>query len=348
MGEAATKPVEHGGSLEKARALFPNAPLPLVDLSTGINPHSYPLLDLPATALTRLPEPARIDALCKVAARAYGAPSSAHVAAAPGTQLLLPMIAGMVAPGRARILGPTYEEHPRAAALAGHQVEIIRDIAALADADLAVVVNPNNPDGRLLDRPRLCDLAKELSQRGGLLVVDEAFMDCSPAGESMTAMVDSLPIVVLRSFGKFYGLAGVRLGFAIASKAIAARLHGLLGPWAISGPALGYGLQALADTDWRDATRKILTVEIERLKAVFGSYGLTLEGEANLFQIVRSGAAPDIYRALGRNGVIVRAFADRPEELRCGLPCTQEAWDRLERALGAWCEAKEPKGKRRR
>ncbi len=194
--------------------------------------------------------------LAAVAAKAYGAPSASHVAPAPGTQILLPRVYSLVKPGRALILGPTYAEHHRAAALAGHAAVEVHDFAALADADLAIVVNPNNPDGRICSRTDLLGLAEIMRRKGGLLVVDEAFMDVGPREESLCGDVGEGGIVVLRSFGKFFGLAGVRLGFAIASQDIARRLDAEFGPWAVSGPALEYGIRALGDAVWRDAMRR--------------------------------------------------------------------------------------------
>src|SRR5262245_9074089 len=225
---------DHGGSLDRARALFPNAPEPWIDLSTGINPHSYPVLDLPATAFTRLPEPGRNRLIAQAAASLYGTPSAAHVVPAPGTQILLPRVASLVKPGRAIVLGPTYAEHRRAAGIAGHRVEETSDLDRLADADLAILVNPNNPDGRVVERARLLEIATALSRKGGLLVVDEAFMDVGPRRESLDGDVEAGGIVVLRSFGKFFGLAGVRLGFAVSSIELAARLDDQLSPWAVA------------------------------------------------------------------------------------------------------------------
>ncbi len=153
----------------------------MIDLSTGINPHSYPLPPLPPELFTRLPEPDALDRLAATAARAYGATAD-QVVAAPGTQSLLAPVFSAVAPGRAAILGPTYAEHARVAALVGHRVEDVTDFTALAGADLAVVVNPNNPDGRITPRDALLALAEEKRQRGGLLVVDEAFVEVGAAG----------------------------------------------------------------------------------------------------------------------------------------------------------------------
>ena len=330
---------DHGGSLGRARALFPHAPEPFVDLSTGINPHPYPLFELPATALTRLPEPARTRELAAVAGRAYGAPSAAYIALAPGTQILLPRVYSLVRPGRALILGPTYAEHRRAAALAGHDAAETVDFDALAEADLAIVVNPNNPDGRVVSRAKLLDLAKALRAKGGLLVVDEAFMDVGPREESLAGDVGEGGVVVLRSFGKFFGLAGVRLGFAIASENLALRLEAEFGPWAVAGPALEYGLRALGDIRWQDAMRGKLDREAARLDALFGTFSIRVNGGTSLFRLFSLSDAPGLFETLGRRGIILRNFAERPADLRTGLPGSEEEWLRLEEGLAVWAEA---------
>ncbi|MFC3752958.1 threonine-phosphate decarboxylase CobD [Aquamicrobium ahrensii] len=328
--------VDHGGSLGRARALFPHAPEPVVDLSTGINPHSYPLFDLPATALTRLPEQARADELKAVAAAAYGAPSPAHVASAPGTQILLPRVCALAKPGRALVLGPTYAEHARAARIAGHEVEETSDFEALHAVDLAIVVNPNNPDGRVALRHDLLELAAHMKAKGGLLVVDEAFMDVGPQDESLGRDVGHGGLVVLRSFGKFYGLAGVRLGFALADKVTAARLGAGFGPWAVSGPALEYGVRALSDVNWRQAMRARLEDEAARLDGLFARHGVEVRGGASLYRYMEFAEAGRLFRALGREGILLRHFTDRPHALRAGLPGNDEEWRRLEAALAGW------------
>src|SRR5436853_4551970 len=191
MGSDAKRfdPLPHGGDLAEARRLFPNAPEPFLDLSTGCNPFSYPNTELPQNIFDRLPDRLGLGRLTAAAARAYDAPSTECVVAAPGAQMLLPLVAALVPPGRAAVLGPTYSEHSRAAALAGHTVLETSDIAQLADADLAIVVNPNNPDGRLIPPETLCSLGAVLASRGGLLVVDEAFMEVGPADASLAGRV---------------------------------------------------------------------------------------------------------------------------------------------------------------
>ncbi|HEY1412398.1 MAG TPA: threonine-phosphate decarboxylase CobD [Rhodopila sp.] len=326
-------PIRHGGDLGAARLLFPGVPEPFIDLSTGINPYPYPIPQLPAELFTRLPEQAALDRLTAIAARAYGAPSAAHVVAAPGTQILLPKVAALVRPGRAAVLGPTYAEHIRAAAHAGHQAAEVAGLAGLRDVDLAVVVNPNNPDGRMVPRQALLACAADLP---GLLVVDEAFMDVGAAGQSLAPDVGGGNIVVLRSFGKFFGLAGLRLGFALAVPAIAARLRAGLGPWAVAGPALAIGTAALQDQSWAAATRARLAQAALRLDQILRGAGLEVAGGTSLFRLAHTPAAPMLFRHLGRAGILVRAFADQPTWLRFGLPANEPDRQRLTAALAAF------------
>lgn len=332
---------DHGGSLARADALFPGAPKPWIDLSTGINPHSYPLFDLPQTAFTRLPEAARIAELAAVAARAYGAPSATNVVAAPGTQILLPLVAKLVKPGRAAILSPTYAEHARTVAIAGHALKETGRFEDLFDADLAVVVNPNNPDGRIVPHAALRDLAATLARKGGLLVVDEAFMDIGPREQSLAGDIERGGMVVLKSFGKFFGLAGIRLGFAITTEPLARRLGAELGPWAVAGPALEYGLKALADLGWQDAMRLQLAKEAEALDALLGRHGIAVTGGTSLFRYVEHGQAQSIFRCLGQAGILVRNFERLPGRLRFGLPEEQSDRRRLDEALTAWAERRD-------
>jgi cobalamin biosynthetic protein CobC len=327
-----TAPLEHGGDLAAARRLFPDAPQPFIDLSTGINPFPYPLPALPPDAFARLPDAAAQMRLADIAARTYGAPSAAHVVPAPGTQILLPPVAALAPPGRTAILGPTYSEHARAAALAGHAVVDARTIEELREADLAVVVNPNNPDGRVITRERLLDLADELERRSGILVVDEAFMEVGPPQASVAGDVHRGNIIVLRSFGKFFGLAGLRLGFALASPDLAARLAARLGPWAVSGPAIAIAERALADAAWIDGTRRRLAQAAARLDGLLADAGIEVLGGTSLFRLVRTPVASRLFQQLGSAGVLVRAFREQPTWLRFGIPRDGD-WHRLQSLL---------------
>jgi cobalamin biosynthesis protein CobC len=332
----ADEPLPHGGDLDAARRLFPDAPKPFIDLSTGINPNPYPLPPLPAELFARLPDAAATAGLAAAAATSYGAPSAAHVVPAPGTQILLPLVAGLVRPGCAAILSPTYNEHARAARLTGHSVIETRESAALSDADLAIVTNPNSPDGRFIEREALLALAAKLRARGGVLVVDEAFMEVGPPGFSLAGDVGCGNLIVLRSFGKFFGLAGIRLGFALLDRPSAVRLAAMLGPWAVSGPALAIGTAALADTAWIEATRQRLAAAAGRLDGILIGAGLGIPGGTALFRLVRTPAAPALFHHLGRAGILLRKFPDNATWLRFGLPAGEEEWQRLQIAMDAF------------
>ncbi|WP_163267162.1 threonine-phosphate decarboxylase CobD [Chelativorans alearense] len=337
--DPAKEVTDHGGSLLRAEALFPGAPKPWLDLSTGINPHPYPLSDISASAFQRLPEQAQLQALVDAAAEAYGAPDAMNVVAAPGTQILLPLVAGLIAGGKAAVLSPTYAEHRRASAIAGHDVAEVSDFTALYDADLAVVVNPNNPDGRIITRTELLYLAAHMRAKGGLLVVDEAFMDVGPRTEALDGDLEAGAFVVLRSFGKFFGLAGIRLGFALAAQPIADILRARLGPWAVSGPALKIGQRALADLPWQAEMRERLARQALDLDTLLAENGLAAAGGTPLFRFLRTVQAASLFRSLGEDGILVRNFRADPHALRIGLPGGDGEFDRLAQSLHRWRKA---------
>lgn len=333
MSHVLPNPIEHGGDVSIARTLFPYAPEPLIDLSTGINPHAYPIPALSPEVFSRLPGQEALSRLATAAATAYGAAPIAHVVAAPGTQILLPLVFALQPPGRAAVLGPTYGEHARAAALVSHTVEEVSELEQLVDADLVIITNPNNPDGRLVGKSDLLTLADSLRRRAGLLVVDEAFMDVGPSDTSLAPSVTRDNIVVLRSFGKFFGLAGLRLGFALAAPQIAAILSATLGPWAVSGPAIAVGEIALRDATWSDAARASLSAAAQRLDVMLTAAGLDVIGGTSLFRLVRAPTAPQLFYHLGERGILVRRFSWRPTWLRFGLPAGESEWQRLHSAL---------------
>lgn len=326
-------PLVHGGDLDAARRLFPGAPEPFLDLSTGINPNPYPIPELPPEKFARLPDRNSLARLSSCAAAFYGAPSESNVVPAPGTQILVSLIAAVAKPGRAAVLGPTYAEHARAAAASGYDVASVGSLDDLGGADLAVVVNPNNPDGRIVSSEDLRALASELRKHGGTLVVDEAFMEVGPLEESFAPYVEETNVFVLRSFGKFFGLAGLRLGFALAASEKAARLRAGLGPWPVSGPALAIGSQALSDAQWIERTCQALGQAAQRLDPLLAGAGLEPVGGTPLFRLVRSADAPRIFERLGRAGILVRRFEHEPAWLRFGIPGIEQDRQRLEAAL---------------
>jgi cobalamin biosynthesis protein CobC len=315
--------------------MFPDAPEPFIDLSTGINPHPYPVPELSSALFEQLPDRAQVHRLAAVAAQCYGAPSADHVLPAPGTQILLPQVAMLVPPGRAAILRTTYAEHQRAASLAGHNVTEVSSADQFARADLAIVVNPNNPDGRLVEKAKLLAIADELRPRDGILVVDESFADVAPPGASLAGDTGRGNIVVLRSFGKFYGLAGLRLGFALAAPNLIGWLDAMLGPWAVAGPALFIGEKALADGAWKLQTLTRLTEATARLDEMLTNSNLEVVGGTSLYRLTRSPDAGQLFEHLGRAGILVRRFSEEPTWLRWGLPRDENQWRRLSGALSS-------------
>ncbi len=320
----------HGGDLAQAQALFPDAPTPWIDLSTGINPIPYPLPALPLSLWQRLPGSRDEASLLSAAREAYGVPDGTGIVAAPGTQILIELLPRLVHAGPVAVLGPTYAEHAAAWRKAGAEVAEIAGVDAIGDAATVVLVNPNNPDGRIVARDDLLRIAAQCRARGGLLVVDEAFADFTPDA----SVVPELPpgALVLRSFGKTYGLAGLRLGFAIGETALVEALRAALGPWAVAGPALLIGAEALADADWRDRAGRERGADAERLDALLAPHGRIVGGTA-LFRLLATPNAPALFDHLGRHGLYARRFQHDSTWLRFGLPGDGDAWARLRSAL---------------
>ena len=332
MAGVGKETIIHGGDIDAARRQFPSAPEPWIDLSTGINPHSYPFLPPAADAWQRLPQQSADLATRLAAAKCYGAHDADMLVAAPGSQALIQIVPRLIETAEVAVLGPTYAEHAAAWARCGHRVREIGSLADIGEARVVVIVNPDNPTGRIVATEDLRHVARRLAQCGGLLVVDEAFADFSAPSVSV---VPQLPpaTVVLRSFGKAYGLAGVRLGFAVAHADLARRVRLELGPWAVSGPALAIGAQALADKRWLEETRDKLDAGGRRLDELLAASGFTVEGGTHLFRLASHAHARGIADAVGRDGIHVRRFEANPHWLRFGLPNSQHAWHRLELSM---------------
>ncbi len=309
----------HGGMLAQARLLFPHAPEPFIDLSTGINPVAYPLQPFAPEAFTRLPEAADIAALERVAAAAFGVPDSACVLAGPGTQIFISLLPRLIGKRRVSVLSPTYSEHALAWRSAGCEVLESASLDVIAEADIAVVCNPNNPDGRVIARADLAALADIMARKGGMLVVDEAFADLEPA-VSIADHAGLSGLIILRSFGKWSGLAGLRLGFVLGESALMAVLRNALGPWCVSGPALAAGIQALPDRAWRAEASVRLARDAARLDTALLAHGMTLVGGTRLFRLYEGEDAQKLWQRLGGAGILTRRFDYAPKWLRLGIP----------------------------
>jgi cobalamin biosynthesis protein CobC len=318
--------IDHGGNLDVARARFGGELADWIDLSTGINRLPYPVPQLPAHHWQALPSRAEIEALRQAARAAYH--TMAPLLATAGAQAAIQMLPYLASPGRAKILSPTYGEFGHVLRGAGWTVEPVSGLDALADADLAIVVNPNNPDGRRHDPEALL----ALTSRVGRLVIDESFVDATP--ELSLAPQSGRPgLLILRSFGKFYGLAGIRLGFALGGEADIAALARVVGPWPVPGVAIEIGRLALFDRNWADETRARLVRDAARLDQLAQAAGWEIVGGTPLFRLYDVGDGLRAQEWLARAQIWSRVFKDSSFWLRLGLPGDEKEWQRLTVAL---------------
>ncbi|MEE9314031.1 MAG: threonine-phosphate decarboxylase CobD [Rhizobiaceae bacterium] len=325
--------VMHGGRLNEAISRFGGKPEKWVDLSTGINPHSYPIPDIPATLWAKLPDAGEQQACENAVRENFGVHREAGVSLAPGTQAHIQHLPYLFKPQSVAIVGFTYQEHGVCWRRAGHDVYVTDGLeSAEATARIVVVVNPNNPDGRVFDRQELAGLARRLGAKGGLLVVDESFADVTP-NASVANQAGRDGLLVLRSLGKFYGLAGARFGAALGVVNVTRRLDEMLGPWAVSGPALHVATEALLDTKWQKKTRKKLTAEREKLEEILIGNSHEVVGGTALFVLARHGGAEELWEHLAKNQILTRRFPGKSEWLRFGLPSKKPEFTRLDKVL---------------
>lgn len=322
--------LEHGGRLRAAAQQYGIPLADWLDLSTGLAPWPFEFPAVPASVWQRLPEVD--DGLALLAAQRYGAQAALPVAGAQAAIQLLPHLRASAI--RVGILTPCYAEHAQAWQRGGHQLLELSDseIEAQLDVlDVLLLVNPNNPTGRVFSPTQLLAWHSRLAARGGWLVVDEAFIDATP--ELSLASHSHLPgLIVLRSFGKFYGLAGVRLGFVLAEQKLLNELDERLGPWAVSGPARWLGLACLADEAAHQQQSLRLRDSSQRLATLLAEAGLPVTGGCVLFQWLATTKAAELYRHFALRGILLRQFS-QPPSLRFGLPANEVDWQRLHAAL---------------
>ena len=304
---------DHGGGIDAACARWGGTRADWLDLSTGINPRPYPIPALPADAWTALPDSKAFGALEQAARRFWAIPDGAALIAAPGASALIARIPALLPPARVAIPAPTYNEHARAFRACGWTVT---DDATEA----TVIVHPNNPDGRLHSAPAT-----------PFRVIDESFCDVTPDA-SHIAQATRPGTLILKSFGKFWGLAGARLGFAIGDPALIDRLKPMIGPWAVPGPTLAIATAALNDPTWADTTRSRLATDAQRLDALMAAAGTTPLGGTTLFRLYDTEDAGAWQDRLAHHRILARIFPYSTRWLRLGLP-DGAGWTRLERAL---------------
>ncbi|MDY0205700.1 MAG: threonine-phosphate decarboxylase CobD [Pseudomonas sp.] len=327
---------KHGGRLNEAAQHWGIPRDQWLDLSTGINPVGWPVPQIPAQIWQRLPE--EDDGLSDIIRHWSSAPATADCEPIAGSQAAIMALPRLRQPCRVGIPVIGYREHEYSWRQAGHDIVSITaahtshdDERWLDQLDVLVWINPNNPTGELIPPTTLLRWHQRLQQRGGWLVVDEAFMDATPE-LSLCAYAGLPGLIILRSLGKFYGLAGIRAGAVLTEPSIVQSLRQLLGPWSLSGPSRYVMAQALLDTTWQEQTRIRLQRDTQRLAAILQAAGLSLLGGTVLFQTVRTDAPIELAEQLAAQGILVRIF-EQPGMLRFGLAADEQQWQRLETAL---------------
>ena len=313
----------HGGRLADAQLHYGRGDAPWIDLSTGINPVAWPGVSDVAIDWRSLPDPAALAELEAAAAAHFGA-DPAHVCAVPGSEIGLRMV-GRILNLPACYLSPGYRTHGA----------VFADSAPVADLEdipadgVLLLANPNNPDGRVFTPARL----RECEARARWLIVDEAFADCMPHISIAGEVGDGRRLIVLRSFGKYFGLAGVRLGFVLGPAQIVAACRAMLGDWPVSAAAIAIGQAAYRDRDWIDATTEALRARAGELDVLLARHGLAARGGCPLFRLVEQADAWQLFERLARRAILTRPFSYRPDWLRFGLPPDDHAMERLDKAL---------------
>jgi cobalamin biosynthetic protein CobC len=326
--------MKHGGDLSEAIERFGGEESYWLDLSTGINPHPYPVpSEFPSNTWSSLPSQKSYDTLIGAARQAYSVPDHLGLVAGPGTQLLLSLLPRLLPEGPVALATPTYTSHADVWTRDGRNPVELSSIYALpADARIVLLVNPNNPDGQLVDVKSLLEIARTVTDRGGYLVVDEAFADVMP-GSSLLPHIGTENILILRSFGKFFGLAGLRLGFLAGPAEVTSKLSSLLESWCLNGPALELGTRALKDGTWQKKMNRQLVDEMADLGLTLQQNMLSVFGGTPLYALAGTRHAASLHEALARRHIWTRIFDYAPTWIRFGLPGSAENLERLSSAL---------------
>lgn len=326
------EPIAHGGALADAISRHGGTVAEWLDLSTGISPFSLPLPQLTADVWRRLPEEADLISVCELARRHYGA--SLMPVAVPGTQAAIQLLPWLTPDAdQVAIVAPTYAEYERSYRRMDIAVEPVStlDAAAGTRAHAVILANPNNPDGRETTRDDVFGFAR--AHRHRLVIVDEAFADMRQ-DLTMTGAAGIEPnLVVLRSFGKFFGLAGLRLGFVFAEPSLAAILKERMGPWAVSGPALAIARHAFSRIDLIGELRGKIETAHAWTRSALNKACVTITGETALFFYCDVGDGAAMREALASHKVLVRAFDHSPSRIRIGLAPDELSAVRLRETL---------------
>ncbi len=324
--------LEHGGKVRAAAKLYEIPEHQWIDLSTGINPHGWPVPPIPPDVWRALPE--SDDQLIESARTYYG---SKHLLPTAGSQAAIQVLPSLRPRSRVGVLSLTYNEHRHAWLRQGHLVAPVAPDeveSALDQLDVLVICNPNNTTGDRFSIDKLLRWHNRLSQRDGWLIVDEAFMDPTPE-LSLIGQASKPGLIVLRSLGKFFGMGGARVGFVASDGELLSRLEQELGPWTIGGPSRWAATLALKDKLWHGRTTIRLRAESLRLCKLLTETGFPPAGGTVFFQWVLGEHSARLHAFLAKRAILTRHFSE-PQSLRFGLPDSEESWQRLHDGLNSF------------
>ena len=325
---------EHGGNSDEAAKAYGMTPEQMYDLSTGISPIAYDMVLPSSSHYQKLPMTSALDDLYKAARGAYQVPTHAAICCGAGSQSLLGMLPNVMAGSEiVWCREPTYNEHRYRWEKAGHQVD--GGDSCPDDAKIIILGQPNNPDGRLWKHDEIAHYHAMMAERNGLLIIDEAFVDAMPEHSYMPHAGDD-NLVILRSVGKFYGLAGIRVGFAIGGKEIIAKLADDIGPWPISQPAIDIALTALSDHEWQISHSKRLYELSSKLVEILAGAGFTIVAQQPLFVTIQDESIYEFHDHLARHGFWTRIYQNYPSMMRLGLISQQTGLSRFASVVSRW------------
>lgn len=328
--------LHHGGRLKKAARDYGIAETDWLDISTGVSPWAYPLSTVPEYCVHRLPE--EQDGLEAIACHYYGTTSLLPVAGSQAAIQILPFFLPIQ-----RSAGPVllprigYQEHHAAWLASGIALdfyEVTPTAEQIAKCSALLVIQPNNPRGTHVSVSQLKHWQAELADRKAWLIIDEAFCDCQPELSMVTSTIPAYT-VILRSLGKFFGLAGLRVGFVLAQPELLQALQERLGPWSVSGPSRYIAMQALEDNAWQIMQRQRLHDAGKTLRQQLSKIAQQLGGNVSgtpLFCRWEHPQAIQLHEQLCQSAVLTR-LTDEQDAIRFGLPKTDADQERLNDAL---------------
>jgi cobalamin biosynthetic protein CobC len=340
----------HGGQLNNVAKLFKRPLNEWLDLSTGISPISYPIPSIPQIIWQQLPQTS--NGLIEAAKRYYG---TGNIITTSGSQAVIARLPSLYLnytkrlPNKIDVWLPVvgYKEHERSWHDAGFNIKRYQNLPTFKDLKLnaiVVVINPNNPTGELHQQHTLKALLKTVESLSGWLIIDEAFMDVITPNQTLIDLSTNKHLFVLRSIGKFFGLAGIRIGFLSAHSMWLLKLQQLSSPWEVNGPAQFIAEQALKDHTWQSAQRKTLialSIKLEMLltETFADSTNNCLKNievsGCGLFKTLVHPQATEIYQKFCHQGLYVR-LCDENNALRFGIP-DQKQYKTLEKLLVQHC-----------